>query len=132
MKRCTILVMILLAVMANGQVKGPVMFFPVGKLPKGLSDFQCFGLNPVEGKPSKVEGWVMMDRENPNESTVTTKTLSLSHGRLRFTTAARNGISFRFEGKLTGSKEAEGLVTKLRSGRKTAQGRIRFSAGSGG
>lgn len=124
----SVIALLAAACMATGQSSENSMYFPVGKPPAKLKDFQCFGLNRENGK---LTGWVMMDRENPNDSTVEMSHVQLKGQQLTFSTLPKNGVTFRFQG-LKKRNGIEGTVTRLKNGRKVADGKMRFRAGSGG
>lgn len=132
---------------ASAQQTNPeVQFYVLGdKYPKGLSDFQAFGLFRKEtgrGKPA-FSGWVMSDRDDPNGSAFDMGTIRLRGKRLAFTTVSHKGLVFTFDGQFLRSGDfrpyfnrqvpvVEGMVRKFRKGRKVAEARMRFSCGSGG
>ncbi|MCC6445118.1 MAG: hypothetical protein IT210_16875 [Armatimonadetes bacterium] len=133
-----------LIIPVQAQQTNPSMtvYFAVGeKYPKGLSDFQCFGL-ARKGK-NKFEGWVMTDRENPDNSTLDMKTVRLDGKRLLFRTVNRKGLAFSFQGRFLRAGDMsrfyghqtpviEGTVRKFLKGKKAAQGKMRFYTGPAG
>jgi hypothetical protein len=127
------------------QTNHEVQYYVLGeKYPKGLNDFQAFGLfRNQSGGHVRLEGWVMTDRDNPNESSTNMKSLRLDGKHLRFTARARKGITFTFDGQFLRSGDfkpyfnkqvpvVEGTVRKLRKGRKIAEAKMRFTCGTGG
>ena len=114
-------------------------YFVIGKRPRGLSGFQAFGLYRIRdgARKGQVAGWVMTDIEKPDESGIALREISLKGRRLKFNTEPRRGLVFRFDGRFlkdgvikryTGQRipVAEGTVTRLTNGRKTAEGKMRF------
>jgi hypothetical protein len=128
------------------QTNPEVQYYVLGeKYPKGLNDFQAFGLFRKEtaGGKVKLDGWVMSDREDPNDSTVTMKSLRLDGKHLTFTAQTHKGITFKFDGRFLRSGDfkpyfnkpvpiVEGMVRKLRKGRTLAEAKMRFTCGVGG
>jgi hypothetical protein len=115
------------------------MYFALGKPPKGLSGFQVFGLN--RGAPgaggSKIDGWVMTDRSDPDGSVIDVKKVTLDGKHLTFTSESRRGLVFAFDGRFLQGGDitrfsgkqvpvVEGTVRRLINGKKTAEGKMRF------
>lgn len=130
---------------AAQQTNHEMQFYVLGKKhPRGLSDFQAFGLFR-SGRNGKVrlEGWAMANRSNPTGSTVDMAYVRQTGKRLIFATKPRNGRTFTFSGTFLRSGDftpylnkqipvVEGTVRKFRNGRKVAEGMMRFTCGAGG
>jgi hypothetical protein len=132
---------------ASAQQTNPdMMYFVQGeKYPKGLSDFQAFGLYREQTKGSKLtfHGWVMTDREDPDNSTCDMESVRVSGPSLSFAAKTRKGLRFTFDGRFLHSGDfrryagkdvpvVEGVVRKYRSGKKLAEANARFTCGAGG
>lgn len=126
------------------QTNPEVQYYAVGKAPKGLSDFQALGLfRKVAGGKVHYDGWVMTDLEHPNDSAADMATLRVAGKRLTFTSKAKKGTSFSFDGVFlksgdlkrwfnTDTPVLQGRVRKMRRGRVVAEGVMRFRCGMGG
>ncbi|MES2464601.1 MAG: hypothetical protein V4671_28905 [Armatimonadota bacterium] len=128
------------------QTNKEVMYFVQGnKYPKGLTEFQAFGLSRKvarSGSPSYT-GWVMTDRGDPDGSTTEIKAIRLNGPRLSFTTTTAKGVVLSFNGRFLRRGDfrpyfgkdtpvIEGVVRKSLKGRKIAEGKMRFTCGIGG
>jgi hypothetical protein len=131
---------------AGAQQSNPeVDYFVLGeKYPRGLSDFQAFGLFRQETKSGRprYSGWLMTDREHPDRSTSAMKALRLTGRRLSFTATTRAGLVMTFDGRFLRGGDlrpffnkdipvVEGVARKFRKGRKVAEGKMRFTCGTG-
>jgi hypothetical protein len=131
---------------ARAQQTNPEMqYYVIGeKYPKGLSDFQAFGLfRKAAGGKARYDGWVMSNLEDPDGSVVDMASVRVEGKKLAFRTKPKKSISFAFDGVFLKSGDfkrwihsetavVEGRVRKLRGGRTVAEGTIRFHCGSGG
>jgi hypothetical protein len=127
------------------QTNHEMQFYPLGeRLPKGLTDFQAFGLfRSVEGGKVRLEGWAMADRSNPNESSFDMASVHLDGKKLAFTTRPWKGRTFAFSGVFLRRGDftpylnkrvpvLSGTVRKFRGGKKVAEAIMRFRCGAGG
>ena len=137
---------VLSACLADAQQVDPkVMFFALeGGVPRGLRDLQAFGLSretTAHGAPH-LSGWVMTDRDDPDSSTSDMRTVRDDGRTLSFTAKTKQGYLVTFDGRFLhrgnlrpflnkGVPVVEGVARKFRAGRKVAEGRIRFSCGTG-
>jgi hypothetical protein len=143
----SIVVLVLPPFPARAQQTNPdVMYFVLGeKYPKGLNDFQVFGLSreATKGSKPRFHGWVMRDREDPDNSTCDMETVQIKGQNLSFNTKTRQGVRFTFDGRFLRSGDfqpffkttvpvVEGIVRKYCNGKKVAEGKTRFTCGSGG
>jgi hypothetical protein len=131
---------------AAQQTNAEVMYFVQGeKYAKGLGDFQAFGLSREQAKGGKFHfsGWIMTDREDPDNSTSDMDSVKVNGPNLSFSGKARKGIRFTFDGRFLQSGDftkylnkdipvVEGVVRKYHNGQKVAEGKERFTCGSGG
>jgi hypothetical protein len=129
----------------GAQQTNPEMdYFPVGKrLPKGLADFQAFGLfRKMQGGKIQMSGWVMPNRNDP-DSAVPMQTVRVRGRGLFFSAKTGKGAVVTFEGKFLKSGDltryadsaapvVEGRVRKQIRGKKVADGILRFTCGIGG
>lgn len=141
-----LLVLVPLSLPAEAQQTNPdMMYFVQGeKYPRGLSDFQAFGLSRRATRSGAVfSGWVMADRSNPDDSTIEMKTVRVQGQSLSFTTKPRQGTVFAFDGRFLKRGDfqrfygdavavVEGTARKLRGGKTVARARLRFTCGTGG
>jgi hypothetical protein len=140
-------ILVALPFCATGQqTNSEVNYFVLGeKYPKGLGDFQAFGLfrKETSGGKVKLDGWVMTSREAPDNSSFDIKTIRLEGKHLAFTTVSHEGLVFTFDGQFLRSGDfkpyfnkeipvVEGTVRKFRKGKKVAEAKMRFTCGIGG
>lgn len=110
----------------------------LGKRPKGLEDFENFFVNNHPGKP--LMGGIIT---KSSSLVFTFAKVEVTGEHLIFTTVARRGTKYSFEGRLlkgAGGADndverrpvAEGTLKRFRRGKQVAEGKVRLSCNSGG
>ena len=90
-------------------------------------DFETVGKEYPYGKPIPPEGFL------ETKQTYKLRRISVSRQKLSFETETKKGISYKFAGEFTDDHETsailKGRLTKMRDGKKIADGDFRFVAG---
>jgi hypothetical protein len=107
-------------------------FMFMGHLPSAMEDFDSINLVSVNRDPARISGGIIINRSSSSPLTYKLIPTSISGKKLTFKTQIINGISFRFEGRVTMRRLPEsdggydvpflqGTLSKFRHGRKMGE-----------